>query len=116
MQMNFRQRNLPYLLRRVEGTDLWVPLNREYKPIGTDKADRHYTPLEALENGKTAFKLTKSKEAKLRHLCKGNSDYENEMYLYNDGCQPEYDWAHYNQLLKNLMPLDCINNSPQQTQ
>lgn len=90
---------LPYCVQRVEG-DLWVVLNRDYKPLGVPKGEwidyrPHALPMKISEKQMAAID------------CQGRPG-PNEFWLYDDGCVPADSaekWLAYQARLQRLSAL-----------
>lgn len=116
--LRFRQRHFIYELRRLGKSPWYMPMGREYDPLGQDRrtveGHVHLTPLEYARQGGVMLRLVPSQVKKLRsllhpHIRDSESVSVKDIYhihLYNDGCQPdtvpEY-WDYYSEAMWYLM-------------
>ena len=87
-ERSIRQLLLPYLFKRVEG-DLWIALNREYKPLGCfpdDWVDYRTHP------SVFRFRMTESLARKISihgRMPEFDTHWPYSVFLYNDSTIPE---------------------------
>ncbi len=105
-----RQIHLPYVIRRLADRR-YIVLNRLYKPLGI--ASTAWVVYEAHPSAVHLSGLTPAVAKKLSF--RGSEDVD-EIYLYNDGCNPSNsreDWISYQARLQLLAELE-IEEDPAQ--
>jgi hypothetical protein len=93
---DFRSMFFPYCLKKQDdGT--YVVLNREYKPVG-------FIPQGSVNYGDypVCVEIKGIRAATARKLSHNDSDDTDEIYLYNDGCNPIKDKEYMAAYLKKL--------------
>jgi hypothetical protein len=96
MSVPFAKVFLPYCVERVDG-DLWVVLNRGYKPLG--HANRDWVDYRA-----HAVRMRLTQKAMQQIDCQGRIGPE-RVWLYDDGCVPTTSaaaWQAYQARLARL--------------
>lgn len=100
----FRSDFLPYCLHQIR-KDIYVILNREYKPLGLITHDFvEYEDYAVQIKGITRLKASK--------LSARGSDDQSRIYLYNDGCKPEASPEHARAYFKRLRMLFKLKTTP----
>jgi hypothetical protein len=120
--LGYRQRHLPYFLKRIGDSNFWMPFNRGYETLARDSCiqdNKQPTPLEYIKAGGICFRLTESQANKLRELSSvldGHDYGPDKIQLYNERCAPESQrcWNQYQKIQKFLIGLTTSANSSQQ--
>lgn len=105
-QYNFRWIYLPYCLQQL-GPDLWVVLNRQYKPLGISKKDWVDYALHAVKMKITPATIKKVAE-KVVVPKEGEFTGKQALYLYGDGSVPTRSAEHWNNYQARLKALANI--------
>ncbi len=101
--MSFGKLFLPYCIERVEG-DLWVVVNRAYKPLG-------HTGTEWVDYRPHAVRMQLTEKRMIEIDCRGRAG-PDTVWLYDDGCAPTDSAEHWQTYQRRLERLSQIKVSP----